>query len=69
VEERPEASSALQHVLRLISFKRPAIRMFDEDGHSVSLDKLRRFALAHAEETAGADSAKLSDRLASAAPR
>jgi hypothetical protein len=44
VEERPDAGSAHQHVLRLISFKRPAIRIFDADGHSVSLDKLRRLA-------------------------
>ena len=44
VEERPDASSAYQHVLRLISFKRPAIRIFDADGHSVGLDKLRRLA-------------------------
>jgi hypothetical protein len=44
VDERPDASSAHQHVLRLISFKRPAIRIFDADGHSVSLEKLRRLA-------------------------
>jgi hypothetical protein len=44
VDERPDASSARQHVLRLISFKRPSIRVFDADGHSVGLEKLRRLA-------------------------
>jgi hypothetical protein len=44
VEQRPDAGSAYQHVLRLISFKRPAIRVFDADGHRVSLEKLRRLA-------------------------
>jgi hypothetical protein len=44
VDERPDASSAHQHVLRLISFKRSAIRIFDADGHHVSLEKLRRLA-------------------------
>jgi hypothetical protein len=44
VDERPDASSTHQHVLRLISFKRPGIRVFDPDGQSVSLEKLRRLA-------------------------
>ena len=44
VDERPGASSANQPVLRLISFKRPSIRIFDQDGQSVSLEKLRRLA-------------------------
>jgi hypothetical protein len=46
--QRPDASSAHQQVLRLISFKRPAIRVFDADGHSVSLEKLRRLAVQEA---------------------
>lgn len=44
VDERPDAASAHQHVLRLISFKRPGIRIFHPDGHGVSLEKLRRLA-------------------------
>jgi hypothetical protein len=44
VDERLNSSSAHQHVLRLISFKRPGIRIFDVDGHHVSLEKLRRLA-------------------------
>jgi hypothetical protein len=44
VDERPDARSAHQHVLRLISLKRAGIRIFDADGQSISLDKLRRLA-------------------------
>ena len=44
VDQRPDARSAHQHVLRLISLRRPAIRVFDADGHLVSLEKLRRLA-------------------------
>jgi hypothetical protein len=31
IDQRPDARSAHQHALRLISFKRPAIRVFDAD--------------------------------------
>ena len=51
VDERPDASSALQHVLRLISFKRPSIQIFDADGQRVSLEKLRRLANAESVTT------------------
>jgi hypothetical protein len=44
VGERPDARSAHQHVLRLISLKRPGVRIFDADGQSISLEKLRRLA-------------------------
>jgi hypothetical protein len=44
VDERPSASLALAHVLRLISLKRSNIRIFNDDGGSVSLEKLRRLA-------------------------
>ena len=44
VDERPDATSAYHQVLRLISLKRPAIRIFDADGYNVSLEKLRRLA-------------------------
>jgi hypothetical protein len=40
----PGASSAHQQVLRLISFKRRAIRVFDADGHGLSLEELRLLA-------------------------
>jgi hypothetical protein len=48
IDQRRDASSAHQHALRLIFFKRPAIRVFDADGHSVSLEKLRRLAVEEA---------------------
>jgi hypothetical protein len=63
VDERPDPSSALQHVLRLISFKRLAIRIFDANGHGVSLDKLRRFALADAGRPLVADSRSQNNSL------
>ena len=44
VDERNGATAAHQHVLRMISLKRPSIRIFDADGHRVSLEKLRRLA-------------------------
>jgi hypothetical protein len=44
VEERSDATSTHEHVQRLISFKRSGIRVFDTDGHSVNLEKLRRLA-------------------------
>jgi hypothetical protein len=44
VDERPDARSAHQHVLRLIFLKRPGVRIFDADGQSISLEKLRRLA-------------------------
>lgn len=44
VEERPDARSAREHVLRLISLKRPSIRVFDLDGQPVSLEKLGNLA-------------------------
>jgi hypothetical protein len=44
VDERPSAALALAHVLRLISLKRSNIRIFNDDGGSVSLEKLRRLA-------------------------
>ena len=44
VDERTGATAAHQHVLRMSSLKRPSIRIFDADGHRVSLEKLRRLA-------------------------
>jgi hypothetical protein len=44
VDQRADASWAHRHVFRLITFKRPNIKVFDADGHSVSLEKLRRLA-------------------------
>jgi hypothetical protein len=44
VDERPDARSAHQHILRLVSFKRPGVRIFDADGQSISLEKLSRLA-------------------------
>ena len=44
VDQRADASSAHQHVLRPIAFKRPNIKVFDADGQGVSLEKLRRLA-------------------------
>jgi hypothetical protein len=44
VDQRPDARSAHQHVMHLISFKRPSVRVFDPDGHPVTLEKLRDLA-------------------------
>jgi hypothetical protein len=44
VDERRDAKTALQRVTALISYKRPNVRIFDSDGHLVSLGKLRHLA-------------------------
>jgi hypothetical protein len=44
VDERPDARSAHEHVLSLISHKRPCVRIFDPDGNHVSVEKLRDLA-------------------------
>jgi hypothetical protein len=44
IEERSDARSAREHVMRLISLKRPGIRVFDPDGQRVSLEKLSNLA-------------------------
>jgi hypothetical protein len=44
IEERGSASLALEHVQKLVAFRRPAVRVFDPDGHEVTLEKLRRLA-------------------------
>jgi hypothetical protein len=44
VDWRPDARSACQHVMHLISLKRPRIRIFDSDGHQVSLKELQDLA-------------------------
>ena len=44
VDQRPDARAAHQHVLRLMSVKKSSIRIFDADGRSVSLEKLRQLA-------------------------
>jgi hypothetical protein len=51
VDERPDARSAHQHVLRLISLKKPAIHIFDADGQSISLAKILRLAEAESVTT------------------
>jgi hypothetical protein len=48
VDQRSDARSALEHVQRLVSFKKSSIKIFDTDGCSVSLEKLRRLADAEA---------------------
>jgi hypothetical protein len=44
VDWRPDAKSAHQHVMNLISLETPNIRVFDPDGHRVSLEMLRDLA-------------------------
>jgi hypothetical protein len=44
VDERPDATSAYQRVMDLVSTRRPNVRIFDQDGQSVSLQKLRRLS-------------------------
>jgi hypothetical protein len=42
VDHREDARSAYKRVMDLISTRRPNVRIFDEDGHPVDLNKLRR---------------------------
>jgi hypothetical protein len=44
VDQRADATAAYQRVMDLVSTKRPNVRIFDEDGQTVSMDKLRRLA-------------------------
>ena len=44
VDERADAKSAYKRVMDLVSFRRPNIRVFDQDGRPVDLTKLRRLA-------------------------
>jgi hypothetical protein len=44
VDQRPDAQSAYKRVMHLVSTRRPNVRIFDQDGHAVSLTKLRRLA-------------------------
>jgi hypothetical protein len=44
VDERADAKSAYKRVMDLVSFRRPNIRVFDQDGRTVDLTKLRRLA-------------------------
>ena len=44
VDERAYAKSAYKRVMDLVSFRRPNIRVFDQDGRPVDLTKLRRLA-------------------------
>ena len=62
MDERPSASLAFAHVLRLISLKRSNIRIFNDDGGSVSLEKLRRLADEESMQRLGAASAGREDR-------
>jgi hypothetical protein len=43
-DQRGDARSAYKRAADLISAKRPNIRIFDQDGHILSLEKLRRLA-------------------------
>jgi hypothetical protein len=52
VEERAGARAAYRHVVNLVLLKRPGIRIFDADGHRVSLEKLRELAKREATEHA-----------------
>ena len=42
IDQRGDASSAYKRVLDLVSAKRPNVRILDQDGHLVSLEKLHR---------------------------
>jgi hypothetical protein len=44
VDERADAKSAYKRVMDLVSLRRPSVPIFDVDGHTVSLQKLRRLA-------------------------
>jgi hypothetical protein len=44
VDQRPDARSAYKRVMDLVSLRHPSVRIFDEDGLTVSLQKLRRLA-------------------------
>jgi hypothetical protein len=44
IDWRSDAKSAHQHVMHLISLKKANIRVFDPDGHRVTLEKLRDLA-------------------------
>ena len=44
VDERADAKSAYKRVMDLVSFRRPNIRVFDQDGRTVDLTKLCRLA-------------------------
>jgi hypothetical protein len=44
VDQRPDARSAYKRVMDLVSTRRRAFRIFDQDGHPVDLTKLRRLA-------------------------
>ena len=43
-DQRGDARSAYKRVVDLVSAKRPNVRIFDQDGHIMSLEKLRRLA-------------------------
>jgi hypothetical protein len=44
VDQRADARSAYKRVMDLVSLRRPSVRIFDQDGHTLSLQKLRRLA-------------------------
>jgi hypothetical protein len=44
VDWRPDARSARQHAMHLIHLGTPNIRIFDPDGHRMSLEELRDLA-------------------------
>jgi hypothetical protein len=44
IDQRGDASSAYKRVLDLVSAKRPNVRILDQDGHLVSLEKLHCLA-------------------------
>jgi hypothetical protein len=44
VDHRDNARLAYKRVTDLVSTRRPNVHVFNEDGHAVSLEKLRRMA-------------------------
>jgi hypothetical protein len=44
VDQRNDARSAYKRVMDLVSTRRPNVRVFDQDGHPLDLNKLRRLA-------------------------
>jgi hypothetical protein len=51
VNQRADARSAYKRVMELVSTRRPNVRVFDQDGHTVSLTKLHRLADAESVKT------------------
>jgi hypothetical protein len=44
VDQRNDARSAYKRVMDLVAARRPNVRVFDQNGHTLDLNKLRRLA-------------------------